>query len=297
MKTHFIYTLLFCLLPFLVNSQNRKQKVPPCDKNQPTIFTEHIIQFEESAWTAFIYCDNCIECFKQMGDMKERSKTLTFFCNNIFIGSIDLLESHLLDCDSIQYSITNSVNFNLEKTKPGSLPRVLDAVFDKIFECYTNPYRLERSDTTYKDLDFMEAWFFLPKKELLSLDNINKEWIELHQVDEKPIWRDCQNQKALEKRENCTEDNLRAYVYQKLRYPAVARENGTEGTVIASFIINTDGFVSDIQILRDIGNECGEVTYNIIEDMLIERVQWIPAKIAGNPVPVRYLLPVQFRLL
>ena len=48
------------------------------------------------------------------------------------------------------------------------------------------------------------------------------------------------------------------YIYESLKYPAQARAEGIKGSVICQFIIDTTGFLNNIEITRDIGGGCGD---------------------------------------
>lgn len=80
-------------------------------------------------------------------------------------------------------------------------------------------------------------------------------------------------------------------LYQRLRYPELARRMGTEGTVIVSFIVERDGSISDIECLRDpMEMLCGAA----IQAVLQSRFQ--PGTQEGRPARVRFSLPLRFRL-
>jgi protein TonB len=82
------------------------------------------------------------------------------------------------------------------------------------------------------------------------------------------------------------------YLKKNLRYPTVARENGVEGRVIVRFVVNEDGKVSDVVIMRDIGSGCGQEAVRVVSMM----PKWIPGKQNGRAVKTFFTLPVTFRL-
>jgi protein TonB len=85
---------------------------------------------------------------------------------------------------------------------------------------------------------------------------------------------------------------LMKYFHQNLCYPRVARETGIQGKVFVSFVVETDGAISDVQILRGIGGGCDEEALRVVRNM----PKWIPGKQRNIPVRVRYNLPVKFTL-
>jgi protein TonB len=112
-------------------------------------------------------------------------------------------------------------------------------------------------------------------------------------VEDMPRYKGCEeiidNKKE---RETCATNKFLAYVYKNIRYPAVARENRIEGTVIVQFIIEKDGSITDINILKEIGGGCGAEAARVVKSM----PDWIPGKQRGNAVRVRYSLPVNYTL-
>ncbi len=88
------------------------------------------------------------------------------------------------------------------------------------------------------------------------------------------------------------EKEMLKFIYSNIKYPPIARENGIEGLVAISFVIGTDGSVSDYEILRDPGGGCGEEALRVVKKF----PTWKPGKQRHKPVRVLYSLPVQFRL-
>jgi len=82
------------------------------------------------------------------------------------------------------------------------------------------------------------------------------------------------------------------FVYDNIKYPSQARRMGIEGRVTVQFVIEKDGSLSDIKILRGIGAGCNEETLRVIEKV----PKWNPAKQRGIPVRVRRALSINFRL-
>ena len=95
----------------------------------------------------------------------------------------------------------------------------------------------------------------------------------------------------------CSQRSLLNFVYQNVRYPYVARQQNLQGTVVASFVVETDGRVSQPTILKEIGGGTSEEVLRIIEGMNEIGLKWEPGKNAqGNPIRVRQTLPVRFEL-
>jgi TonB family protein len=85
-------------------------------------------------------------------------------------------------------------------------------------------------------------------------------------------------------------DSLDVYLERKLIYPKLAKQYGIEGTVLVRFVVNQNGEISNVKVLRGIGAGCDEETVRIIRLM----PKWNPGRQNGNTVRVYYNLPVRF---
>jgi periplasmic protein TonB len=85
---------------------------------------------------------------------------------------------------------------------------------------------------------------------------------------------------------------LQKFLRDNIKYPSIAREYNIQGTVALSFVINKDGRISNIDILKDPGGGCGKEALRVVGEM----PKWTPGEANGNPVKVRFTLPVKFRL-
>jgi periplasmic protein TonB len=82
------------------------------------------------------------------------------------------------------------------------------------------------------------------------------------------------------------------YLSENLKYPTQARRMGVEGTVIVVFVINTDGSIQDVEVLRGIGGGCDEEAVKIVKSA----PKWEPGKQRGRAVRTRMRLPIRFKL-
>ena len=115
-------------------------------------------------------------------------------------------------------------------------------------------------------------------------------------AEEMPRFPGCENKGTKDEREKCSVQKLMQYIYENLKYPAVARGNNIEGRVVVRFVIDKNGKVSDVEILRDIGGGCGMAAAKVIEDMNRLNIRWIPARQGGHKVKILYTLPILFKL-
>ena len=82
------------------------------------------------------------------------------------------------------------------------------------------------------------------------------------------------------------------YLSDNLKYPTQARRMGIEGTVYVVFVVNTDGSIQDVDILRGIGGGCDEEAVRVVR----AAPKWTPGRQRGRPVRVKMRLPIRFKL-
>lgn len=83
-----------------------------------------------------------------------------------------------------------------------------------------------------------------------------------------------------------------AFIRDNLHYPAMAREDGIEGKVVVSFIVNAAGEIEGAKVVRSIGGGCDKEALRVVNAM----PKWKPGKQNGHFVKVYYTLPVSFKL-
>ena len=115
-------------------------------------------------------------------------------------------------------------------------------------------------------------------------------------VEEMPRFPGCEDLSGKE-RTDCANKKMLEFIYGNIQYPAVAKDNGVEGTVVVRFVINEHGKVSQANVVKDIGAQCGAEALRIVNLMNEQNIVWSPGKQRGNPVKVWFTLPVKFKLL
>ena len=88
------------------------------------------------------------------------------------------------------------------------------------------------------------------------------------------------------------EGKLFEFISKNIKYPQLARETGTQGRVYISFIVEPDGSISHVELLRGIGAGCDEEAMRVVKAM----PNWSPGRQCGKAVRVVYNLPVNFKL-
>jgi len=97
-------------------------------------------------------------------------------------------------------------------------------------------------------------------------------------------------------RKLCSDRQLLGFVQSRVKYPALARENGIEGTVVVQFTVEIDGTISAVLPARKVGAGCTEAALKAVNAITKEGQLFKPGMQAGNPVRVRFNLPVKFQL-
>ena len=85
---------------------------------------------------------------------------------------------------------------------------------------------------------------------------------------------------------------LMKYFNDNVRYPVIAAENGIQGRVVCQFTVWKDGSVSEVKVIRSANELLDKEAIRVVESM----PKWTPGKNKGEPVNVRYVLPVSFKL-
>lgn len=85
---------------------------------------------------------------------------------------------------------------------------------------------------------------------------------------------------------------LNQYLSNNVKYPVVAQENGVQGRVVVSFVVERDGSITDVKVVRSVDPSLDREASRVVSSM----PKWIPGKQNGSPVRVKYNVPVSFKL-
>lgn len=142
---------------------------------------------------------------------------------------------------------------------------------------------------TNPDGVILEDLFFQLQSDSLKYDelvnwNPNEESVynevnEFDRVDEKPSFPGG-------------ESAMQSYLNSNVNYPVVAQENGVQGRVIVESIIEKDGSMSDVKVIRSVDPSLDREALRVVKAM----PKWTPAKLKGIPVRTKCRTPVVFRL-
>ncbi len=116
-------------------------------------------------------------------------------------------------------------------------------------------------------------------------------------VQEMPLFPGCgQLDTTQQVKQECSQTLLLDYVYRRVLYPEEARQQGIQGTVVLTFVVEKDGTISNPSILRDLGGNTGVAALRVLLGMQEDGMKWTPGRQNGQPVRVQYTLPVKFKI-
>lgn len=88
------------------------------------------------------------------------------------------------------------------------------------------------------------------------------------------------------------QDALNRYLVRNIKYPLLAQENGIQGRVVCQFVVNSDGSIVDIAVVRGVEESLDKEAIRVIKSM----PKWTPGRQGGKSVRVKYTLPIRFKL-
>lgn len=221
---------------------------------------------QEGDWSEPSACSNCLECNGEKVDGLESLKKIAYTCESGEVSRWYVIKKETKSCNAMYFTISSLTS---NDTRFNTLEEVMQHVQQDIEErCKAKKeVSFVSDDTVYEAEDNIE----LPTFEVC-LDVSNEQ-------DKKECERRHINRNAL------------------VKYPAAAREIGTEGTVIVRLTIEKDGRVSNSEIMKDIGSGCGQAALDAINEAIRQNeLQWIPANKNGQVVRSKIKIPMKFKL-
>ena len=86
--------------------------------------------------------------------------------------------------------------------------------------------------------------------------------------------------------------NVSKWIAKNVKYPVLAMENGIQGKVFIQFVIERDGSITDVKVVRGVDASLDKEAVRVVQSM----PKWKPGKQRGKPVRVAYTLPINFQL-
>lgn len=97
-------------------------------------------------------------------------------------------------------------------------------------------------------------------------------------------------------KQQCANQAMLEYVYQRVVYPQEAINENIQGTAVITFVVEKDGLISQPKVVRDLGGGTGLAALSVVLKMKEDGIRWIPGKQQGKPVRVQFNLPVKFKI-
>lgn len=109
-----------------------------------------------------------------------------------------------------------------------------------------------------------------------------------------PVVEDVDDDRILDIPEESAEfpGDVYAWLGKNIKYPSICQEQGIQGRVSVQFVINRDGSIVDVKVLRSPDEHLSTEAIRVVKSM----PRWKPARQGNKPVRMRYVLPVMFRL-
>jgi TonB family protein len=126
----------------------------------------------------------------------------------------------------------------------------------------------------------------------ISNDTIEEEVFNFQIVETKPVYKGCENLATDAEKEKCFNTSIINHVRDNFVYPKKAKEDSIQGRVIVSFVIEKDGNIGRVKIMRGVHKLLDDQASNLIKSI----PKMTPAMSEGKPVAVQYMLPITFRL-
>ncbi|MDX5420290.1 MAG: M56 family metallopeptidase [Hymenobacteraceae bacterium] len=123
--------------------------------------------------------------------------------------------------------------------------------------------------------------------------------------EKKPVFSEVENAPGLSEKEkpytyvnempmfNGGEAEMLKFLGQNIRYPKALQESGLEGLVVLTFVVETDGSLIDIVVVKSLHVDADKEAVRVVDAM---SGHWTPGKQNGKVVPVRYTIPIRFAM-
>ncbi|MFK8054523.1 MAG: energy transducer TonB [Saprospiraceae bacterium] len=112
-------------------------------------------------------------------------------------------------------------------------------------------------------------------------------------VEQMPMFPGCESAGGSKgEMEMCATEKMLQYIYARVRYPEIAKQNNVQGTAVISFVVEKDGTITGAKIVRDPGAMTGKAALDVVNSF----PNWNPGMQRMQPVRVQFNLPIKFKL-
>ncbi|NVK27529.1 MAG: energy transducer TonB [Flavobacteriia bacterium] len=113
-------------------------------------------------------------------------------------------------------------------------------------------------------------------------------------VEAYPVFPGCEGEPTNDEKYRCFETQVRSRIASEFEFPAIARQMGTGGKAYVNFIIERDGSISNVQIVRSSGD--ASIDQEAVRSVKAALPKMTPAKVGGRAVRMTYTVPINARI-
>ena len=149
-------------------------------------------------------------------------------------------------------------------------------------------------------LDVVKDEVEIPEEEIQTTEEVNQSIVSVVGPTAvvagppAPVVEEVDDDRILDVPEESAEfpGDVYAWLNKNIKYPAICQEQNIQGRVSVQFVINKDGSIVDVKVLRSPDDHLSKEAERVVKSM----PKWKPARQGNKPVRMRYVLPVMFRL-
>lgn len=222
---------------------------------------------------------------------------------SLAICSPMIIDSIIPETKEKNVEVTNLAKINLDKPKPKDEEKVIDEPPPPPLKSsikFVPP--VIKPDEEVNEEDQMKAQDeMLNTKLTISTADVKgtdeENGIDISELQQNQAISDQSTEQVFEFVEQQAEfpggsDELLIYLKKNVRYPDLALESNIQGTVYVTFVVNRNGKISGVKVLRGIGGGCEDEAVRVVQNM----PNWLPGKQNGEVVSSRFNLPISFKL-
>ena len=192
-------------------------------------------------------------------------------------GTREMKSTEMFDLKGDEFEVEETPNTTQEEPEPITPPQInipeMIEIVDNTIDLKTPPNFFDDITTTNAEIPI-----YVIKAPINDAEKVGEDYFEI--VEDMPKFRGGDVTK------------FSHWVIEHIRYPRLAEEIGIQGKVFISFMVEPDGSVSNVTILRSADKLLNEEAVRVVSGS----PKWTPGKQRGVPVKVRFTIPVNFKL-
>lgn len=169
------------------------------------------------------------------------------------------------------------ITFRSETPPPPPPPQQQETVLSDVIEIKENTATVETADFSTEDQSYKRVEIQAP---IAAPEEEPEDQKKIHVIVEKmPEFKGGA-------------EAMNNFLVRNIKYPLIAQENNIQGRVICQFVVNSDGRIVDVEVVRGVEASLDAEAVRVIKSM----PPWTPGKQGGKNVRVKYTLPIRFKL-